>query len=221
VREIRAAMSDAPSYSAVRTTATILERKGCIAHSSNVLGVLLTGLPVILGKLRLARLARSARTPEERRVLDLLGALRAQMGIRRGVSVRVSSRRTVPFTWREQRPVIMLPESVAGGRLEKLRSIFLHELRHVAWHDALARAPGGFSARCSGSFRSSGSLATSCSSSRRRPVIERPSRGVLQPCVMRRAFSRSPGQPAGLSSCKGWGWPVKGRRSWKTGSAPS
>ena len=35
VREIRAAMSDAPSYSAVRTTVTILERKGYLAHLSN------------------------------------------------------------------------------------------------------------------------------------------------------------------------------------------
>ena len=35
VREIRAGMADAPSYSAVRTTVNILERKGLLTHTSS------------------------------------------------------------------------------------------------------------------------------------------------------------------------------------------
>jgi hypothetical protein len=46
----------------------------------------------------------------------------------------------VPFTWRSRHPTIMLPTAVKGWAPVHLRSVLLHELRHIAWHDPLMRA---------------------------------------------------------------------------------
>jgi beta-lactamase regulating signal transducer with metallopeptidase domain len=102
-------------------------------------GALLSYLRVLLGRLELRKLLRKAR-PEEGQILDLVARLRDEMGIRRAISIVTGDRCSMPFTWRLARPIIMLPASIDEWPMSRLRSVLLHELRHVARHDQLTRA---------------------------------------------------------------------------------
>jgi beta-lactamase regulating signal transducer with metallopeptidase domain len=102
-------------------------------------GMLLTSARGLLGRIQLARLSRSGRLIGSGPLPALLARMQRRLGIRRRVRIMVSERCRAPFTWRERRPLIMLPVDAAAWTREKARAVLLHELGHVAWHDPLAR----------------------------------------------------------------------------------
>ena len=52
-------------------------------------------------------------------------------GWNRQISVRLSTRITVPIVWGFLRPVILLPVDANHWRTERLRAVLLHELAHI------------------------------------------------------------------------------------------
>jgi beta-lactamase regulating signal transducer with metallopeptidase domain/tetratricopeptide (TPR) repeat protein len=67
---------------------------------------------------------------------DLESACR-RLGVSRPVDIRESSSVTVPVVWGLFRPVILLPMEAREWSREQLRVVLLHEVAHVARHDAL------------------------------------------------------------------------------------
>lgn len=83
-----------------------------------------------LGRWR--RRAIDADDPEFGRILD---NCRAQLGLRRGVSVRIHPECSSPSIAGLWRPVVYLPAASRLWRRETLRMVLLHELGHVARRD--------------------------------------------------------------------------------------
>lgn len=63
---------------------------------------------------------------------------REQLGLRRSVQLRISDAGPVPSTYGCTRPVVLLPTRAATWPEERVRSVLLHEMAHVARHDFLA-----------------------------------------------------------------------------------
>jgi beta-lactamase regulating signal transducer with metallopeptidase domain len=103
-------------------------------------GAFTSSLRVIVGKARLSGLIAKTAVPCPRKLGRLLGPLRSKTGIRRKVLVLVSPRCTVPFTCRTVKPVVVLPSFMKGLPVERLRAVFLHELRHVKRMDSLTQS---------------------------------------------------------------------------------
>jgi len=101
------------------------------------LGALVVGLQTLLGAAVVAGLRRKA-APATAAVVSLTDELAEAMGIRQEVRVLTVSGATTPMTWGIRRPVILLPEAVAGGELQRLRAVLLHELAHIARGDFLS-----------------------------------------------------------------------------------
>ena len=102
-------------------------------------GAVLSYLRVMLGWRQLRRLVHAARPMKGDRFEGLLAQLLREPGIRSRVTVVMDERCAVPFTWRLRRPIIMLPTAVKSWPPGQLRSVLMHELRHIAWHDPLTR----------------------------------------------------------------------------------
>jgi beta-lactamase regulating signal transducer with metallopeptidase domain/tetratricopeptide (TPR) repeat protein len=81
-----------------------------------------------------ARQARRIDDVEWRRELQLACE---RLGVSRAVDLRESPSITVPVVWGFLRPVLLLPVGARGWTREQLRIVFLHEVAHVARHDAV------------------------------------------------------------------------------------
>ena len=98
-------------------------------------GVMLLSLRTVGGWVYLRLLIRRATV----RDWPELAALCARMGVRRGVSLRVTGRVDSPFTAGLWRPVIVMPvATLAGLPAEQLEAVLFHELAHIRRHDYLA-----------------------------------------------------------------------------------
>jgi beta-lactamase regulating signal transducer with metallopeptidase domain/Tfp pilus assembly protein PilF len=60
-----------------------------------------------------------------------------RLGVSRPVDLRESPSITVPVVWGFFRPVLLLPVGARDWTREQLRIVFLHEVAHVARHDAV------------------------------------------------------------------------------------
>src|SRR5262249_55729435 len=103
------------------------------------LGVLVSGVPVLLGMLSLRRVARESRPVTDPARLELARDLAARLGLRRRVRLVLSPRREIPMTWGVFRPVVLLPADAEGWPEERLSMALLHELAHVRRWDCLTQ----------------------------------------------------------------------------------
>lgn len=87
---------------------------------------------------RIARLLARA-SPAGGTWTSLVNDVRAQRGIRRRVSIRVSEAVNVPAIVGVFRPTLLLPADAAGWDADLRCAVVLHELAHVARWDALAQ----------------------------------------------------------------------------------
>lgn len=103
-------------------------------------------LGVIVGSLRLvgcgahASHLRRRGVAAEASIERMVGSLAARMGIRRRVSVIVSSIDAGPATLGCWRSAIVLPSAVLGVPVDQLQAILAHELAHIRRYDALVNA---------------------------------------------------------------------------------
>lgn len=101
-------------------------------------GLLALSLPLLAGLASLAYLRRRSQVVARGPVAELGKELAADLGLRRQVTLLLSSRREVPMTWGLVRPVILLPADAANWPADRLRAALLHELAHIVRWDCLA-----------------------------------------------------------------------------------
>ncbi len=107
-------------------------------------GVALYGSWLILGRLRLWRLAQRCPVVVGGPLTTLVGELAARCDVRAPLVVRQAAREdgafVTPMTWGCRRPVLLLPASVLEEwPAERLRAVLLHELAHIARLDWLTQ----------------------------------------------------------------------------------
>lgn len=125
----RAAASDLRSAS----IATIEPPRSAISWPTFIwsAGGLLSLVPLAIGLWQLARLHSRSQIIADPRWLDLLGELRRQLGVRRGVYLRKCKSVLAPLTWGLFRPVVFVPSEADDWPDERRRLVLLHELAHV------------------------------------------------------------------------------------------
>ncbi len=101
-------------------------------------GVLALASRQVVGRLGLRRLASLAKGND--RLQNLALRLSRGFRIRRKISVLLSPGCTMPFTFREQRPVIVLPAGADRWPAQRARSVLIHELAHIRRRDALTQS---------------------------------------------------------------------------------
>ncbi len=102
-------------------------------------GVVLSGIPVLLGLSSLRRVARDATPVTDPTTLELVRRLAARVDVRRPVRLVLSGSRAIPMTWGVFRPVILLPADAVDWTEERLTTALLHELAHVRRCDYLTQ----------------------------------------------------------------------------------
>ena len=101
-------------------------------------GVLVLAARPVLGGAGLRRLAAAARCDARR--LRLVQKLAGRFSIRRRITVLLSPRCSVPFTFGVLRPVILLPVGAAQWPAQRLQVALTHELAHVRRRDVLTQS---------------------------------------------------------------------------------
>lgn len=110
---------------------------GAAAVALWLAGAVVSLLRAARAALRIARHVRRARPLEQPQVAALLDELASGTRLRRTPRLRSSEAVPVPFAWGLVRPVIVLPQHLlAEPAVRTLRPVLLHELAHIARHDA-------------------------------------------------------------------------------------
>jgi beta-lactamase regulating signal transducer with metallopeptidase domain len=108
------------------------------------LGGLLSLVPLAVGLVQLAALYSGSRVIDDPRWLVLLGELRRQLAVRRGVQLRQSDAAAVPLTWGALWPVLLVPATASTWPDERRRLALLHELAHIRRCDWLTQLVAHF-----------------------------------------------------------------------------
>jgi beta-lactamase regulating signal transducer with metallopeptidase domain len=104
-----------------------------------LVGFVLALLPFCIGRLRLRRIASTARPVASGKWADLLERTRADAGIRRSVTLLESDDAAMPMTWGVFSPILLLPAAADEWPEWKCRNILLHEMAHVERFDCLSQ----------------------------------------------------------------------------------
>lgn len=120
--------------------ATRVHESGAGVAVSLLLAVYVVGIGAVAsrtvaGWLRVRKLAASAHTMPDARVLRVAEDGCRALGIRRRVRVLLHADVVVPAACGILRPMVLLPVDAASWDEEQLRAAVLHELAHVAAHD--------------------------------------------------------------------------------------
>jgi hypothetical protein len=92
-------------------------------------------LRLLIGVVRLKRLARESRPVSAGPLAHELERAMGDVGLNRPVALLVSARQTIPMTWGASRPVVLLPDGAENWPADRVRVVLLHELAHVARND--------------------------------------------------------------------------------------
>jgi hypothetical protein len=96
-------------------------------------------LPFAIGRLRLRRVAKSARLITDGRWYAFLAASRPAAGFARRITLLESEDAAMPMTWGIFSPVLLLPADTSAWPDWKCRNILLHELAHIERFDCLTQ----------------------------------------------------------------------------------
>ncbi len=102
-------------------------------------GVVICLTPLVLGRLSLWRLKRSARPIKTGPLAELLAKTSGQLGLKRPVTLLSSEHRPMPMIWGIFRSKLLLPSEADEWSLQRQRVVLLHELAHAARWDCLAK----------------------------------------------------------------------------------
>jgi beta-lactamase regulating signal transducer with metallopeptidase domain len=102
-------------------------------------GFVLVLLPFCVARLRLRRIASTARVMNDGRWVTLLTRIRATGEFTRHVTLLESDETTMPMTWGFISPVLLLPSRTSEWSERECRNILLHELAHIDRLDCLTQ----------------------------------------------------------------------------------
>jgi len=108
-----------------------------------LIGLLLALIPLLIGRLRLGRIAASARPVTDGRWIDILERMRAPGTTARRVTLLESHDAAMPMTWGVVSPVLLIPARTESWPEWKCRDILLHELAHIERFDCLTQMIAG------------------------------------------------------------------------------
>jgi len=91
---------------------------------------------LVVGRLRVAWLSRTAEAPGRGTLVALATLACGRLDVSRPVTVLTSRRTSLPMTWGVLRPVVMLPADAERWPEALQRDVLLHELAHVKRHDS-------------------------------------------------------------------------------------
>ena len=103
------------------------------------IGVVICLSPLVLGRLCLWRLKRSARPIKDGSLAELLTKTSEQVGLRRSVTLLASPHRPMPMIWGVFRSKLLLPTEAYEWSPQRQRVVLLHELAHAIRWDCLAK----------------------------------------------------------------------------------
>jgi beta-lactamase regulating signal transducer with metallopeptidase domain len=98
-------------------------------------GAALVAIGWIAGVTAASRLAAFAMPVRSGPLFEAVDAIQAELGIQRGINVRVGGSVAMPMTFGLFRPILLLPNEALVWSSNKIRSVLLHELAHVKRHD--------------------------------------------------------------------------------------
>lgn len=93
----------------------------------------------IVGSLQLRRLKSHSHPVQDERALALTARVAADLGVGRGISLRMASSVSVPLTWGCISPVLLLPSDALKWDDARLEAALRHEMGHIRHCDALTR----------------------------------------------------------------------------------
>jgi TonB family protein len=129
----------------VQQTTFILQRDIPEANAFNwpiaiwLTGVLLALAPVLIGYVRVLRLARLGVPAQDSTLQDLLETLCNQLGIRNKPGLLIVPASVMPLTFGVWRPRVLLPSDSVEWTLFRYRTVLIHELAHVQRRDITAQ----------------------------------------------------------------------------------
>ena len=104
-----------------------------------LLGVAAVFIWALLGRVGLSRLTRRAESVDSEEWNALLRGAAAELGVPRLPRLRRSRSVTTPLVWGALKPVILLPSDSESWPLDRKRVVLLHEMAHIARHDAFTQ----------------------------------------------------------------------------------
>ncbi len=93
----------------------------------------------LIGCLQLRRLKSQTHPVKDERAIACMARVAADLGVGRGISLRVSSSVTVPLTWGFISPVLLLPAEALAWDEARLEDALRHEMGHIRHCDSLTR----------------------------------------------------------------------------------
>lgn len=99
---------------------------------------------LVVGRLRLRRIARDAWPLAATDWQRILEDARTEAGVTRDVKLFSSAFVSTPLTWGTRTPIILLPEEALDWHEEHRRVVLRHEMAHIARGDSLVQLVAGF-----------------------------------------------------------------------------
>jgi beta-lactamase regulating signal transducer with metallopeptidase domain len=93
----------------------------------------------MIGSLQLRRLRSHSHPVQDEHALALTARVAADLGVERGISLRMAPSVTVPLTWGSISPVLLLPAEALEWDNARLEAALRHEMGHIRHCDALTR----------------------------------------------------------------------------------
>ncbi|MBK1883889.1 hypothetical protein JIN85_15835 [Luteolibacter pohnpeiensis] len=110
---------------------------------SDLIGVWFVGaavlaVPLGISSMRLRRKKSKAHRLDSGPLFEICETLKADLCIRRRVTILLGDAAQMPMVWGIFRPVVLLPEKAQTWPDERIRAVLLHELSHLRRNDPLA-----------------------------------------------------------------------------------
>ncbi len=125
------------------TPASATPDDNAAAISSMVLlwlaGVLLSGGSLLVGVLRIRRIAARAAKVDDRRWMQILDDVSQRYGVKRQVVIARTNTADLLATWGVLRPHVLVPQCSRDWTPERVHIVLSHELAHVRRHDWLVQ----------------------------------------------------------------------------------
>lgn len=144
-RAIDASFTATPALRvAVPTSAAVVPQPAPPATVSPIVvawlaGVLAAAGTLMIGVVRVSRVAARASRVRDRRWLQILDSVAGRYGLTRAVVISRTDSADLLATWGSLRPHVLLPNHARDWTLERVHVVLCHELAHIRRHDWLVQ----------------------------------------------------------------------------------
>jgi TonB family protein len=102
-------------------------------------GILVAAGTLIVGLVRVSRIAARASRVEDRRWLQILDTVADRYGLTRRIVISRTDSADLLATWGILRPQVLLPDHAQDWTLDRVHVVLCHELAHIRRHDWLVQ----------------------------------------------------------------------------------